>query len=52
MVICGCSCTTVSQVFNEEQLDRHDVDDDLEEEPDMEGLGEVDLVERRRGWTG
>ena len=24
MVICGCSCTTVSQVFNEEQFDRHD----------------------------
>ena len=28
------------------------MDDDLEEEPDMDGLGEVDLVERRRGWTG
>ena len=25
------------------------VDDDLEEEPDMEGLGEVDLVDLRSG---
>ena len=45
-------CTTVSQVFNEEQFEIHHVADDLEEDPDMDGLGEVDLVERRRGWTG